>query len=438
MPTQTRQSTTTSTQTGSTGSQGASARDAQSLLGNGEVADRLKAGKKPKHTGIVHFGLNGGAKTEADTLNGVNADQGGAKSIRNQKEQDVLTRNNQRMDLASTDGRIAWLASLGLVEAVATKVNAVIADAGGGARDELGQLVEVYAQAESGDRRMDRLVLSGHNVGSSMWGDDNGSVPFSTFVDLRDIFPKAAAQVKHLLVSACYSGGEKQMDVFKEAFPSLQSIMAYTGSSPGTASGGLNHIKRWEKATEKGDGSNVDKDIAKNTRKGENVSTWNSKDGYQGDQPVPLYEIEADLTAGDAIFDRYYTNGQAVTDAQSGELRTYYNLLQRALRHPELEAGRKAELGIRRDQTIRLLFYPLISKRFAAQHRAALEAGYTATEGQTLPDYGKAARADALTSIQSFATAVSSATSTEGSNALDLLQRGLVKLETALIPEQWI
>lgn len=436
MPDYQQQSTTTRTTSTSTGgSASGAAQNAQGLVGNSALAGQVQEGKKPTYTGIVHFGLNGGAETEAGLLNRLNGDKGGAKSIRNQKEQDVLVRNKQRMDLATPEGRTAWLAGLGLGEDLAGQVEGVIRDAGGGARDELGQLVEVYIQAETGVRRMDRLVLSGHNVGSQMWGDDNGSVPFETFVELGTLFPKAAAQVRHLLVSACYSGGEKQMDTYKAAFPGLQSIMAYTGSSPGTYSGAQNHIQRWEKNTEQGDGSNVDKDIAKNTRKGENVSTWNATDGYQGDQPMELYELESELSDGDAIFEKYYTEGQKVSDPQTGELRAYYNLVQRALRHPELSDGRAAELELRRDQTIRLLFYHLIRTRFVGEHGDKLTAGYAAAGGMELPDYAKLERADALTAIKAFEPAASGG---DAAIALDLLWRGLVRLENAVIPEQWI
>ncbi|MFZ5479605.1 MAG: hypothetical protein ACOZNI_22760 [Myxococcota bacterium] len=432
MPDLTRQtSTQRSTSTGGS-SAGGAARDAQSTVGNSAIADQIKStGKKPTYTGIVHFGLNGGAQQEASWLNKANGDKGGAKSIRNQKEQDVLERGGQRMDLSSEEGRAGWLATLGLGEETIAKVEAIIRDAGSGARDELGQLVEVYAQAESGVRRIDRLVLSGHNVGTAMWGDDNGRVPFETFVALKEAFPNAAAQVRHLLVSACYSGGEKKMDIYRDAFPGLMSIMAYTGSSPGTFSGAQSHLTRWEKATEEGDGSNVDKDIAKNTRKGENVSTWNATDGYQGDEPMQLYEIESDLSQGDATFDRYYTAGEKVTDPQTGELREYYNLVQRALRHPELADGRKAELEDRRDRTIRLLFWHLIRGRFAEQHKDSLKAGYDAI-GQALPEYAKMERAEALAAIRLLES------QSEAAAAYDLLHRGLEKLDSDLILENWI
>ncbi len=429
MPAYAQQQSTTRTTGGTTGGSGAAV---SGDIGNTAKADKLKGKAAPKDTGIVHFGLNGGADVEAALLNRLNGDKGGAKSIRNQKEQDVLVRNKQRMDLATTEGRAAWLATLGFGEDVAKGVDSVISNAGSGARDELAQLVEVYAQAQAGTRRMDRLVLSGHNVGSAMWGDDNGRVPFETFVELGAIFPDAAAQVRHLLVSACYSGGESQMDTYKEAFPGLLSIMAYTGSSPGTHSGAQNHISRWEKATEKGDGSNVDKDIAKNTRKGENVSTWNGTDGYQGDQPTPYYELDAELSRGDATFNAYYDEGRLVTDAQSGELRTYYNLVQRALRHPELPDGRKAELEGRRDITIRLLYYKVIRERFATKYADKLTAGYGKT---AVPDFGKLERADALAAVVAF---YPQATSAEGAVAFDLLQRGLVRLDKDVIPEQWL
>ena len=62
------------------------------------------------------------------------------------------------------------------------------------AKDEMAQVIEVYVQAETGVRDMQRMVLSGHSVGDQIWGDSNGDLDFSLFEELASILPRSTAK----------------------------------------------------------------------------------------------------------------------------------------------------------------------------------------------------------------------------------------------------
>ena len=424
-----RTPTTTSSSSGTSTSQGVEGDD-QDQSGNAAVAARTQ--RDPVYTGIVHIGLNKYAHDEAKVLHQANQADGGAKSIRQRgEEQDVVTREGQRFDLTLDDGVTGFVGTLSLDPNRVEQVVDLIKETGGKAKDEMAGVIEVYLQAELGLRRMDRLVLSGHSVGSQIWGDDNGTIQFDMFERLADLFPNAANQVKHLMVSACYAGGERNLQKFHGMFPGLESIWAYSGSSPGTWSGAIPHLKSWETATEDKDGTDVERDLAKGTRKAENVATWNIEDGYQGDKPFSIYELEREAEASESTFQRYFEGDEEVVDSQSGPLRDYYNLVQRLVQHPEIDGARATQLEERRDQTIRLLYYGLISSKFSEHYGSQLADGYAQT-GVAMPDFSKLSRGQAIDAIEEFQAAGGSG------SALDLLQRGLRDLDNAVIPTNWV
>jgi hypothetical protein len=265
-----------------------------------------------------------------------------------------------------------------------------------------------------------------------IWGDDNGMINFSVLDDLFELFPKAASQVEHLMLSACYTGGESKMGQYTDMMPDLESVWAYHGSSPGTWSGAMPHMDQWEAATETGkDASGVDPSLAAGTRKSEYVSTWNETDGYQGDKPMSIWELTNELDSQDSVYRAHFSGDEEVANPQSGPLRTYYGLVQRALSHPELPSSRRAELDIRRDVTIRLLYFKVISRKFQTHYSGQLAAGY-AEAGIPMPDFTTLTRAQTLAAIQALAA------SGAGANALDLLQRGLGDLDPDVIPTAWV
>ena len=351
--------------------------DDQQLLGNAAIIDIIKAENKPtgerkrdpNKNGIVFMGMNGHAADEAKRLNKANAGQGGAVSALPQKDQDHLRVGLKSHDLSTEAGAAHYIASLGLPHQLAVQSAEFLLRAGDGARDELGQLIRILSEAEMGARQIDRMVLSGHSVGSMIWGDDNGEVSFKELDELFELFPKAAAQVKHLMLSACYTGGESKMGQYTGMLPELDSVWAYHDSSPGTWSGAMDHMDAWEKATERGKpASGVDPELARGTRKAANVSTWSEDDGYQGAQPLQLWELQSQLRAQASVFDQHFSGQAEVSNTQAGPLRDYYNLVQRVLGHRETPGQLVTEMTERRDKTIRLIFFKLVSTKLQAAH----------------------------------------------------------------------
>ncbi len=440
---QTRNTTTPSTTSHSSSSSAGGGDTAQQLVGNQAIVDVISAQNQytgpralnPNKNGIVYMGMNEYAHDEAKKLNQLNRGSGGAIAATPQKKQDHITSNGREFDLTTIEGCAEYVATLGLPDQLAVDTAEFLNGAGHEAKDELAQFIRILSEAEMGERSIDRMVLSGHSVGSMIWGDDNGQINFSELDKLFDLFPKASGQVEHLMLSACYSGGEAKMGQYHDMFPGLASVWAYHGSSPGTWTGAMDHMERWEGATEAGkDASGVDPSLARGKRKAENVSTWNKTDGYQGDKPMSKWEIESALRSEEPMFQSYFSGQEEVENAQTGPLRNHYNLVQRALSHPEMDSGRIPELETRRDVTIRLLYFKLISGKFGAHYASQLESG-AAAAGVTLPAFGQIGRRETLDFIDALAAAGGDSST---ATAVDLLQRGLRDLGVDVIPTSWV
>lgn len=440
MPAQSRAETTTSTSTATAETSNATVDADQELVGNQAIIDIVEAENRentspeadPGKTGIVHVGLNKFAHDEARTLNRANRDAGGAIGIRNQRVQDEYKWQGVTYDLNKIEDCAKFVATLGLKSQTAVTAAQWIADGGSEAKDEMAQMVRVWGEADLGIRKMERVVLSGHSVGSSIWGDDNGSISFDAIIELSAIFPKAVSQVKHLMLSSCYGGGESKMAQYHEMFPNLESIWAYHDSSPGTWSGAMDHMKSWEGATEEGDDASlVDPELAGRARKAENVSTWNVADGYQGADPMNLWELQSQLRSEEPTFNDHFAGNVEVDNPGSGPLRDYYNIVQRFLGHPD--AGDVAAMELRRDVTIRLIYWHVVRGKFAEHHATELTAAYTAM-GVDMPDFSSISRGDFMKHWET----IQGIDNAEAQETKLLIQRGLHDLSPDAIPETWV
>jgi hypothetical protein len=438
-----QQQTTTSTSTSTTTASSGGTDAEQQLVGNQAIVDLIKAHNNstgprelnPNKNGIVFLGFNEYAHDEANHLNRINRSDGGAIAARPGTEQDKITRNGTSYDLQTTQGVAKYTATLGLPDQQAVQAAEFLLGLGDKARDEMAQFIRILSEAEMGERDIDRMVLSGHSVGSQIWGDHNGSVSFKALNELFDIFPNAAGQVEHLMLSACYAGGESKMSQYHEMFGNAQSVMAYHGSSPGTWSGAMDHMTRWESATDAGkDPGGVDPGITSGLRKSENVSTWNSVDGYQGDKPMSVRDIQNALSSQEGVYYQFFNGVQEVENSQAGPLRTYYNLVQRALAHPDLSSSIVADLEVKRDVTIRLLYFGLIGGKFQNHYKDQLDSGIRAA-GLTVPDFATLGRKGTLDFINDLEAAGGDNSTTA---AVDLLKRGLKDLNTDVIPTAWV
>ncbi len=254
---------------------------------------------KPKDS-VVLIAMGDYAHDEASHLNKISPE--GVKSIRQRGEQDVW----RGFDLNTADGVKGFLGTLGVSEAKQAELKTILENTGGDAKDEVAQILEVFGQAERGERTMQRVVLSGHSVGTSIWGDTNGDIEFDILEMISKAFPKAAAQVEDLMLSACYGGGEANMDTYFDIFPAVKTIWAYHDSSPGTWSGAMTHMTKWERATRGHDPSKVKANLAAGTRKGANVSVWTETGGYDGAERKSVDEVLAAVAAQEAAFKDFF------------------------------------------------------------------------------------------------------------------------------------
>lgn len=399
---------------------------------------------------IVMVGMNEGSAFEARELRKVARE--GVTHIGDSKAGDdkvtIPVKEGGRtvqktFDLATDAGRNDYVAAIGVTGAQATKLKGILAEAGGDARDEVGQLARVFAQAENGDRQIERLILSGHSVGSGVWGDNNGYFRMDLLSKLADTFPNAVRQVEDLHIAGCYSGGESAVDKWRGIFPNSKTVWAYGDSAPGSYTGAVKHLQKWEAAT-RGvgqDPAKLTRDLVRGTRKGENVAVWNAVRGLDnGEAPKPFSQLRGEFDRRRPAFDEHFNGRSTVDNPQSGPLRDYYNSMQRLLQSRELPAGERPGLEAQRDQTIRLIYYNATVKgKFQAAHSPAIRAGYEKL-GLVPPDFSTLSRADALKAISEFQNKLNGTRTKppEAERLLPLLTDGLRDLKSNVIPEAWV
>ena len=121
-------------------------------------------------------------------------------------------------------------------------------------RDEMAGFVRVLQQVEQGQTRMDRLVISGHSFGGSVFSDSSDNdMSFEQLGQLMQHFPEAQAGVEDLMLSACHTlepeYGTDDGQQYKDIFPELRSVWGYNGFSPSFKQGSPRHIRDWERAS---------------------------------------------------------------------------------------------------------------------------------------------------------------------------------------------
>lgn len=395
----------------------------------------------PVDNSLVFVGMGVGAKDEAKNF----ASRTATTAITDTKVNDQVSLKvggqTKTYDLTKKEGCDSYVRDIGLTGAKADEVSKIILGAGDDARDETAQLAKVFKEGQDGKRNIERFAISGHSVGSGVWGDENGWLNLSTIGDLAKAFPAAARQVEDFGYHGCYSGGESNMDKFRTIFPNLKTAWAYSHSAPGTYSGALVHENRWEAATRGHDPSKVQMSLAAGTRKGENVATWNAVSGYQSDAPVrTLDELRRDYESGRTTVGSFFSGNQDVGNTQEGPVREHYNSIQHLLQSPQLPPAERTTLEAARDQVIRLNFYDASVKgKFQAAHAPKIAAGFAAV-GLPAPDFSKLSRKEALQQISAFEAKLNGMNPKPAAaqTLKPLLTDGLRDLRTSQIPNTWV
>jgi|GEM_PF-1323908 len=401
----------------------------------GSIGRSFAAKPKPKAQ-VVFVGMNEGARYEADKLKQWAPE--GVAFVGPRKLQDRALVKGQLVDLSSPDGQQAFAHSLGLEGPAAAKMQQTLALTEDWGRDEMAQLARLFAQAERGERSIERLVLSGHSLGAGLWGDDNGEIGWAALESLAQTFPKAARQVKDVMVAACYAGGRTQVERFKGMFPKAESMWGYSGSAPGAHSGAVWHMKRWEKQTRGNKAPTVNRASVSHLRKGKNVAVWTEAKGYDNGQPQrPIAQLQADYGRTRDLVPLYLSGARQMKNPGQGPLREHYNNLQALLQRTDLPETQRAPLEAERSLVIRLIYYPRVAGYFAAEHKAAIDGAYAAL-GKAAPDFATLPRKAALAEILSLQKALTTKDDPQLRHAEALLTEGLRDLSAERIPSAWL
>ncbi len=403
------------------------------------------AGWKPKSNDQVLFVAMNNSEAhrstfESDTMKarGVNV-----AVIKDAAKDDTITTKDARgvattHDLTTPEGAKSFALTLGLPGEQTQKIADVLLNAGSDARDELAQVAQVWAQAERGGQAPSRLVLSGHHVGYGVYGENNGHLDWPTVGKLAEAMPRGARTVEDLLIAGCYSGGQSFMDKYQAIFPNAKTLMAYDGSSPGASSGATAHQKGWEQAT-RGTREDIDRKIFEGMRKGENVTVWTKAHGFQdGRPPASLDDLRAQQQRGQGDFQAALSGQATIENPQTGAVRDFYSATQRLIQNPATPPAERAQLEGVRDQTIRLLFFPVVSKRFAEAYALKLDKGFQAL-GMPKPDFKSLTRAQALAAITQFETRLAATTPVPDAAAqLAPTLAAFKALDRSVIPDTWV
>ncbi len=186
---------------------------------------------------------------------------------------------------------------------------------------------------EQGKIKANRLILSGHSGGATLFGNDSAHwITFKNINNIASLFPEGAKHIKHIAVSACHSGYEDTLALFRQAFPNLKTYYGYTGPSPTAETSSPKHLKRWAQMTaHHKDPSVLDPFFT-------HVSTWNTIDGFHGPIVGKTWEeLNQSVLTTQYAYNRYY-NGERniIVGTRDSELNWHYIHLTRLLHHPDL------------------------------------------------------------------------------------------------------
>jgi hypothetical protein len=357
------------------------------------------------------------------------------RQIKNARLADQLRVAGRTFDLKQSGDVQAFARTMGLSEERSAKVSAAIAGGGANMRDELAQLAVFWAQAERTHVLPGRMVISGEHMIGIFWGrNHNGMLGSAQVKAVADVFPLAAGAIEDLHLSACNTVGDIQD--WPRIFPNLKTVWAYLHTAPSISTGALDHLRLWDRAT-RGPRQRIDRLIAKNTRRGENVAVWSRLYGLQTGVIESVEALRARIAAGAGTFEAFFAGESIVTDHQSGPLRQFYDTIQSLLQHEELPAAERHAFELKAAMTIRLIYFDAIRVAFSTHNRSAIASGYAALD-LPAPDFSRLDRKQALAAIDAFVAKAGPKSPEAVTRLRPLLVDGLRNLSGRYIPENWI
>jgi hypothetical protein len=321
----------------------------------------------PRNDDILAVVMNPTAVPEATALARDTAGTGIEVSTVVDKLGSSISVNGQQMNLRSAQGVQQFVATLGLPPEQQQKIEAVLsraakddphnpADRGSpGSLEVLGGIAQVWAAAERGEAAApSRLLITGHHVGRGVLGKGD-PLEWRDLHELAKAMPVAAAQVKDLNVSGCYTGGQHLRRTYQDIFPNLETVYAYTLQAPSTHRGALLQQKAWEEQT-RGPGSSPGDTLTNLHKRG--ADGLRSAEFYATSEPSvsrPWQPLHDALKEWEGRCQRYLSGDLTPRHAHDSELRGYYNQVQELLQQTGVPPQERANWEKRRDKVIAIL-----------------------------------------------------------------------------------
>ncbi|MCB9600893.1 MAG: hypothetical protein H6722_18930 [Sandaracinus sp.] len=383
---------------------------------------------------LVLVGLTDASRTEAARLR----ERGAVRYVGDSTRGNVAVDGKGVLrDLSTEEHRAAFVRSLGLPDSVAEQVRDVLERADPSVHRELAGLAREWAGAYRGRAIPNRLMVSGHGNGVLFFEQNQDELRADDLLGLARAMPRAARQIRHVHLAACQHGYESRMQPYVEAFPNLESLWGYAGFSPSGAPA-HEHQARWDVDTREG---LPDRGRVRGLRRDASAAVWTRTRGWEGTSLRPLPELHERATAAMATLDAIREGRRPPGDPTRGPLAELYGTLQELTAHHDFRDQdadfRRVWLG-RRDQVLRLRFFEShVTHAFERTHGTTLSAACHRLGIEPLRLAGST-RAEVLSEITRFEAAADSHPDVDVSVALDLLDRGLRKLDSDLVPPRWL
>jgi hypothetical protein len=327
------------------------------------------------------------------------------------------------------------MGALPLPTDVRTAVRGLLGRIAIGARREMGELVRSWSGIYGGAPIPRRLLVSGHGDGVWISGNDGDFIQRDWLLELAHLMPLSAAQMYSIHLAACQHGWEPRLAAFREAFPNVQELWGYAGTSPSGEPAEL-HQRLWERSTHElleGGGTFGPKDV-RGTSRGDVAAAWTRARGYDGPRLRPFPQVLQLAEQGLPQFNACMMGDADLGEPHKGFPNDYYQLLQELTIYSE--AG--ADWVRRREQVLRLRFYLTSVRRAFQQERGAQVAEGCSDLGLPAPDFSTLDRAQALDQIARFEAAMNVHPDSQAAARIWPDLAGLRDLDPAFIPFGWV
>jgi len=333
--------------------------------------------------------------------------------------------NGTVFDLTQRSGMHTFAASIATDASTISAIESMLASNSTQSRDDLAHLIAVYAATQQdGEDRMSRVVLSGHGAAPAVMSEAKDTIRFVDLVSLARLFPKAAAQTKHLILLSCMSGFQDDIkDFYVPAYPNVQTIWGFRDLCP-TGSKAADLLEHWAKLTDLNPTQLPEPEAGQ--------SNW-AMNVYQPDDSNDAAKLLTSMQNDEARYQEYFNGTKTDADQHAGWLTDYYIQARHAQHNPGI-TGKDHDFAFdRAEGAFRLRFWKAMVSQFWKAYHADIIKGYGKASA---PNFGVLSRKDALAAIAKFKT-IANGDAADLAEAGRLLT-GLEQLDNKILSETWI